>query len=135
MLSSVVDSPRERRGDTTQVIELAAFPTQIGVRGEPHLWWRFRNLTAQPIPMLDLLRDHTLWLDGRAHRAPEGHYNGSRWLQPQSTFTGMWSLDDFESSTRRGERRVELEILGLRSRALVVEWRDLGDPVDPPASE
>jgi hypothetical protein len=125
-LPGIAASPRTRRDGPTGPVTLVPLGAQVGVEGEPHVWWRFDNRSAAPVPILDILRDQTLWLDGASYRAPQRHYDGPHLLQPDRSFLGVWSLDDFEPLARRGAHRLELEILGLRSPAVDVEWRDLG---------
>jgi hypothetical protein len=112
-LAGVV-SERVRRAEVEVPVILRAVGGELGVDGEPRLWWCYRNLTGGPVSAIELLRSRTLGVDGVAVAVPTNAYNGPSELLPWRAMTGWWSLDDL-GIDRRTRHTFWLEILSRRS--------------------
>lgn len=116
-----VRSARVSRRDAKHPLLLVAVPDQVGVAGEPHLWWRFFNCTADPIPVKRIFGTSLLWVDDRAFH-PQSPYNGPSLLPSGRALSGLWSLDDIDPSAAAGRHRFTLEMLGERSTDIEPLW-------------
>jgi len=115
-------SPPVARRDATRPVVLQPIASQVGLAGEPHLWWRFYNNTPDPIDVYRIFRTTTLRLDERRLPPPAEAYNGPAHLPPGRGISGLWSLDDFDQDARRGPHRFQLGVLDERSEPFTFEW-------------
>jgi hypothetical protein len=115
-------SARVARQDVALPVLLESVAYDLGLPGEPRLWWSYRNQGTEPVGVMDVLASTVLWVDGDAVRPPAAPYNGPSRLPPQRALSGWWSLDDFEGIHRQEPHRFALEILGERSEELTAGW-------------
>jgi hypothetical protein len=108
-------SERVERRDATLAVLLRPVGCHLGLPGEPWLWWCFRNQTADPVAVADILRSTVLWVDGQALTPPAAAYNGPSKLPPQRALTRWWTHGDLDLTPDSGPHRLILEILGARS--------------------
>jgi hypothetical protein len=117
-----VRSASVARRDGALPVLLDAVPLQVGVAGEPHLWWRFYNRSPTPVPVDRIFATTTVQIDERTFSRPVGPYNGPAQLPPKRAISGLWSLDDFDARLRQGQHRFHLTILGDASAPVVFAW-------------
>lgn len=122
VLNDVRSAPVARLDATIPVL-LRAISCQVGVDGEPHLWWRFYNHAAMPIAVERVFKTTSLQLDDRTFSPRVGAYNGPAQLPSKRAFSGLWSLDEFDASARKAPHRFRLSILGEASEPFVFEWK------------
>jgi hypothetical protein len=115
-------SERALRAEVAATVLLKPVANDLGLPGEPALWWSFRNQTGAPLDVDEVLRTRVLWVDDEARRPPEGAYNGPPALGPGRALSNWWSLDDFGLVDRRVPRRFALEIRGERTEAFAYAW-------------
>jgi hypothetical protein len=123
ILNDVRSAPVARLDATIPVL-LRAIARQVGIAGEPHLWWRFYNRTSAPIHVGRIFETSVLHVDDRTFSPRAAPYNGPAELPPKRAVSGLWSLDDFDATLRRGLHRFQLSILGEASEPLAFEWQD-----------
>jgi hypothetical protein len=118
-----VVSERVTRADAMAAVLLKPVAFDLGLDGEPALWWSYRNQTRAPVDATEVLRSRVLWVDEHRLRPPQGGYNGPPYLAPAQALSGWWSLDDFGLIDRRAPRRFALEIRGDRSDEFTYTWQ------------
>jgi hypothetical protein len=118
-------SDRVVRAEVAATVLLKPVAYDLGLPGEPALWWSYRNQTGEPLDIDEILRTRMLWVDDEGLRPPEGAYNGPPALGAGRALSNWWSLDDFGLVDRRVPRRFALEIRGERTEAFAYAWRRL----------
>jgi hypothetical protein len=118
--STIVD-----RADATIPVLLRGIEGEVGLKGEPHLWWRFYNDTAQPISVERILTTTLLRIDDQTFLPRPSSYDGPAYLPPRRALSGVWSLDEFDSRAREGQHQFQLSILDQTSEAMTFEWTTL----------
>lgn len=113
--------PVERR-EATRPVALVPVFAQVGLPGEPHLFWRFYNHRAVALPAAAVLGDRVLWLDGRRYRLLDAAYDGPALLPPGRALSGLLSLDDIDPAARRGLHTLCLDVLDESSGGVVNRW-------------
>jgi hypothetical protein len=121
VLNDVRSAPVPRLDATIPVL-LQPITCQLGIAGEPHLWWRFYNRTELPIRVDRVFNASTLQLDDRTFSPRFGAYNGPAELPSKRALSGLWSLDEFDTRAREGRHRFRLSILDDASDPFVFEW-------------
>jgi hypothetical protein len=115
-------SARAPRDEIALPVLLVPVERDLGLAGEPHLWWCYRNQGEAAVVVADVLRDTVLWVDDDATRPPAGPYNGPTRLPRGRALSGWWSLDDFPPVDRRRPHRFALAVQGERSRPFTFAW-------------
>jgi hypothetical protein len=110
----------ESRADAEVTVLLRSCGPDLGLPGEPYLWWCYRNQGADPVVVTDLLRSRVLWVDGHPLAAPEAAYNGPSRLDPGRGLSAWWSTDDLHGIPRQVTHRFRLEVLGQRSADVTI---------------
>lgn len=121
VLNDVRSAPVARLDGRVPVL-LHAIDRQVGVPGEPHLWWRFYNHTAMSIPVDRVFSTTTLQIDDRMFSPAVASYDGPAHLPSHRALSGLWSLDEFDARARTGPHRFRLSILGATSGPFVFDW-------------
>jgi hypothetical protein len=115
-------SDRVGRDEAALTVQLKPVGGELGLAGEPHLWWCFRNRTDAPVDVGSVLNETVVWVDGRPLPRPPAPYDGPANLPPHKSLSAWWSLDHFGLTDRATPREFALEILGERSRPFVAGW-------------
>lgn len=121
VFGDVVSAPAKRT-DVERAVQLEPAGGELGLPGEPHLWWCYRNQSVEPVAVTDVLRETVLYVDGEAMRPPPKPYNGPSRLPPRRALSGWWSLDSFGAVDRHSPHRFALEVLGESSEEFTFSW-------------
>jgi hypothetical protein len=117
-----VVSAAAARSDGELAVQLEPVGGALGLPGEPHLWWCYRNQGDEPVAVADVLRETVLLVDGEQLRPPPVPYNGPSRLPPRRALSGWWSLDSFEAVGPHRPHRFVLKVLGGSSEEFTFSW-------------
>lgn len=102
-------------------------PLQVQVDRDPHIVITVVNRTTKVLNIADGIRSAICHADDKAYFSNRGgHWDGGTGLNPGSSTTRQFSLDDFPGMPRLGHHEMSIELLGLRSRPEYVDWLPAG---------
>ncbi len=98
-------------------------PLQVPVELDPHIVVNVVNRTSAVLNIADGIRSAICRADGRAYTSHKGgHWDGEAGLNPGSSTTRQFSLDDFPGTPRSGRHEMSIELLGHSSEPVLVDW-------------